>query len=428
MLIQFTVSNFRSIAEEIHFSMEAARTSKSAKKMRVDEENQFEIPSAKLLKSAVLYGANASGKSNFVQAIRFMRKAVLESLTMQAGENFEVSPFRFIDGFQGKPSTFEIVFFAPDKRTYRYGFAITKEVVAEEWLYVKDTNRESCLFEREGKKIDLRKKFAEGNNLESKTRENGLFLATVAQFNGKISKLIIDWFRRIQILDGVFDEAHSLYSASLLTNEKVREKVSALIQELDLSIQEVVIDKIPNPLLKNNQLLKLFSSEALEFVRDQDFFQPLTRHNKFSSDGKLIGSEFVPLSEYESEGTKKLFNFAPMFLESLENQRIIIVDELDAKLHPLLTIALIKKFHANIGSGHCSQLIFTTHDTNLLTSELFRRDQIWFSEKDKFGATQLYSLYDYKLQNKKIRTDEMYEKNYLIGKYGAIPYLGNLRF
>jgi uncharacterized protein len=428
MLIQFTVSNFRSIAEEIHFSMEAARTSKSAKKMRVDEENQFEIPSAKLLKSAVLYGANASGKSNFVQAIRFMRKAVLESLTMQAGENFEVSPFRFIDGFQGKPSTFEIVFFAPDKRTYRYGFAITKEVVAEEWLYVKDTNRESCLFEREGKKIDLRKKFAEGNNLESKTRENGLFLATVAQFNGKISKLIIDWFRRIQILDGVFDEAHSLYSASLLTNEKIREKVSALIQELDLSIQEVVIDKIPNPLLKNNQLLKLFSSEALEFVRDQDFFQPLTRHNKFSSDGKLIGSEFVPLSEYESEGTKKLFNFAPMFLESLENQRIIIVDELDAKLHPLLTIALIKKFHANIGSGHCSQLIFTTHDTNLLTSELFRRDQIWFSEKDKFGATQLYSLYDYKLQNKKIRTDEMYEKNYLIGKYGAIPYLGNLRF
>ena len=89
--------------------------------------------------------------------------------------------------------------------------------------------------------------------------------------------------------------------------------------------------------------------------------------------------------------------------------------------------ALIKMFHANSGLGHCSQLIFTTHDTNLLSSELFRRDQIWFTEKDNFGATKLYSLYDYKPQNKRIRTDEMYEKNYLIGKYGAIPYIGTLR-
>jgi uncharacterized protein len=188
------------------------------------------------------------------------------------------------------------------------------------------------------------------------------------------------------------------------------------------------VDKFPNPLIGNDEFLKLFSPELIERAKDQDILQALTTHDKFSSDGKLIGSEMVRLSDYESEGTKKLFNFALSFLESLENQRIIIVDELDAKLHPLLTIALIKMFHGNIGSGHCSQLIFTTHDTNLLTSELFRRDQIWFTEKDKFGATQMYSLYDYKPQNKRIRTDEMYEKNYLIGKYGAIPYLGNLRF
>jgi uncharacterized protein len=428
MLIQFTVSNFRSIAEEIHFSMEAARTSKSAKKMRVDEENQFEIPSAKLLKSAILYGANASGKSNLVRAIHFMRKVVLESLTMQAGENFEVSPFRFIDGFQGKPSTFEIIFFAPDKRTYRYGFAITKEVVAEEWLYVKDTKQESCLFEREGKKIDLGKKFTEGNNLEFKTRENGFFLATVAQFNGEISKLIIDWFRKIRILNGNEDQIRGGFSASALSNVEAQRKISKFIKELDLSIQDVSVDKIPNTLIENEEILKMFSPEMIERMKNQDTLQVLTKHNVFSSDGDLIGSELVRLLDYESEGTQKLFNFATDFLDSLENQRIIIVDELDAKLHPLLTIALIKMFHANIGSGHCSQLIFTTHDTNLLSSEMFRRDQIWFTEKDKFGATQLYSLYDYKRQNKRVRTDEMYEKNYLIGKYGAIPYLGNLRF
>jgi uncharacterized protein len=115
MLIQFTVGNFRSIADDINFSMEAAPTSKRAKKMRVDIENQFEIPNTKLLKSAVLYGANASGKSNFVQAIRFMRQAVLGSLKMQSGEFFDFTPFHFIDGFQDKPTTFEIIFFRARK-------------------------------------------------------------------------------------------------------------------------------------------------------------------------------------------------------------------------------------------------------------------------------------------------------------------------
>jgi uncharacterized protein len=217
-------------------------------------------------------------------------------------------------------------------------------------------------------------------------------------------------------------------AASALTNETVRSKVSAFIKELDLSIQDIVVEKISNPLSEDNEFLKLFSSEMRERMKDQTIYRALTKHDKFSADGNLIGSEMVSLSEYESEGTKKLFNFAPAFLEGLEKQRIFIIDELDAKLHPLLTIALIKMFHANTGSEHCSQLIFTTHDTNLLTSELFRRDQIWFAEKNKLGATQMYSLYDFKPQNKKVRTDEMYEKNYLVGKYGAIPYLGNLRF
>jgi uncharacterized protein len=429
MLIQFTVGNFRSIAGDVNFSMEAAPSSKRAKTMRVDLENQFEIPKTKLLKSAVLYGANASGKSNFVQAIRFMQNFVLRSSAMQIGDNIDVSAFRFIEGFQEKPSTFEIIFFASDNNTYRYGFSVSNTKVIEEWLYVKGTARENCLFERDEQKFDVKKKFIEGENLQDKTRDNALFLATVAQFNGEISKLIINWFRGIQILDGTADQAQSLLAAQAITDEQVRKKVSDFIKELDLSIQDVTVEKRAIPIPKDkDQVLEIFSAEMRKQIKDNTFHQASTQHNKFSPDGKLVGSETVSLSEFESEGTKKLFNFAPAFLEGLENQRIFVIDELDAKLHPLLTIALIKMFHANTGSGRCSQLIFTTHDTNLLTSELFRRDQIWFTEKDKLGATQMYSLHDFKLQNKRIRTDEMYEKNYLIGKYGAIPYLGNLRF
>jgi uncharacterized protein len=428
MLIQFTVGNFRSIAGEINFSMEAAPTSKKAKTMRVDLENQFEIPNTKLLKSAVLYGANASGKSNFVQAVRFMRKVVLESLNLLPEVFFEFTPFRFIDGFQDKPTTFEIIFLASDLRTYRYGFAITKTSVFEEWLYVKGVGRESRLFERIGQKIVIEKVFSEGKLIGKAFSENGLFLARAAYFDGAISKLIISWFRSIIILDGIEHQYQSILAARAITVEAVRKKVSDFVKKLDLSIQDVMLEKKANPLLENKDFLKMFSPEMREKIMNQDTHQVITQHNKFSSDGNLIGSELISLSEYESEGTQKLFNFAPAFLEGLESQKIFIIDELDAKLHPLLTMALIKMFHANTGSGHCSQLIFTTHDTNLLTSELFRRDQIWFAEKDKFGATQMYSLYDFKPQGKNVRTDELYEKNYLIGKYGAIPYLGNLRF
>ncbi len=428
MLIQFTVGNFRSIANEINFSMEAAPTSKRAKKMSVDIENQFEIPNTKLLKSAILYGANASGKSNFVQALRFMRNFVLRSSAMQIGDNIDVSTFRFIEGFGERPSSFEIIFFASDKNTYRYGFSVTNKKVIEEWLYVKSASRENCLFERNELKFDIKKKFTEGENIADKTRENALFLATVAQFNGEISRLIINWFRGIQILDGTADQAQSLLAAQAITDEAVRKKVSDFIKELDLSIQDITVEIRLDSERRDRIFFSGFPREMRGGVKDLPIYQAITQHNKFSSDGNLIGSEMVDLSEYESEGTKKLFNFAPAFLEGLENQRIFIIDELDAKLHPLLTTALIKMFHSNTGSGHCSQLIFTTHDTNLLTSELFRRDQIWFAEKDKLGATQMYSLYDFKPQGKNVRTDELYEKNYLIGKYGAIPYLGNLRF
>ena len=427
MLIQFSVSNFRSIANTINFSMEAAPTSKRATEMGVDVANKFEMSKTELLKSAVLYGANASGKSNFVLAFDFMKRLILRSSSMQVGESLDVSPFRFIEEFAEKSSTFEMTFFASDQQIYRYGFSITSKIIVEEWLYVKGKTKESCLFERHGQKIDIKSKFSEGGNLENKTRDNGLFLATVAQFNGEISKRIIEWFRSVKILRGTTDQFENLNAISALEDKKVEAKVSAFIKELDLSIQEVFVEE-RKALNYPEVMLKMLSSEGLELLKNYSGFQAFTKHSKFLMDGQEIGFETVPLAEYESEGTQKLFNFAPIFLEGLESQKIIIVDELDAKLHPLITLALIKMFHSNTGSEHCSQLIFTTHDTNLLTSELFRRDQIWFTEKDKFGATQLYSLYDYKPQNKKIRTDEAYEKNYLVGKYGAIPYLGNLRF
>jgi uncharacterized protein len=429
MIIQFSVSNFRSVGKLVTLSMEAAKDSKRAKLKPVDINNVFEIQKNKLLKSAVIYGANASGKSNLIKAIKYMRDLVLNSSKMQDGDEIESEAFRLSEEFDNQPSLFEIIFLDQNSQLYRYGFSILESKIAEEWLY-KKSSREICLFERKNQEIKIYPQFTEGKGLEIHTRANALFLSTVAQLNGEISKSIISWFREIYFLTGLQDIRSNPALSRTIKDVQSREKVIDFIKKLDVDIEDIFVSQALTQVDASNlpqEILDMFSQKGLENFNRNPQDTVFTVHKKYSIDGIETSKENFDAGTCESSGTKKLLHYAPVFIDAIENNKIIIIDELDAKLHPSITRALLQMFNLNFGSNHSAQIVFTTHDTNLLSSDLFRRDQIWFTEKNKIGATDLYSLYDYKVdKTTKIRTDEVYERNYLIGKYGAIPYIKNI--
>ena len=409
MLIEFTVGNYRSFKDPVTFSMVAAKL--RAKDKTLDENTVFPLTDKiSLLKSCAVYGANASGKSNLVHAFRFMRYFVLSSATgLQVDERIDVDCFRLSTETEGESSFFEMVFFIDDKR-YRYGFMVNKQKVHSEWLHhakVKETN----LFYRENGEFELSSTFKEGKGLPEKTRENALFLSVVAQFNGEIALTVLRWFRELEITYGIYDiildiplDRLDLGWVEWLEDPRLVEEIISFVKQMDVGISDIEV----------------------EFESDTSWPHPIPKvtalHRKY--DGKKPDYSLVTfdLETHESEGTKKIFALAGPILNALRDGKVFIIDELDARLHPLITEAIIRLFNSNETNPNNAQLVFTTHDTNLLTNKLFRRDQIWFTEKNKYGATDLYSL----AEIKNVRSDAAFEKDYITGRYGAIPFIGGL--
>ena len=441
MLIEFSVANYRSFRDEVTFSMVASPL--KSHDGELDERNLFAAPGdVNLLTSGAIYGANASGKSNFISAIQFMRHFVINSSnsTDETG-GIDVEPFRLSTETETKPSFFEIVFIA-GKRHYRYGFEVTGEQVEAEWLYVTPKVRESMLFERTLSKVDLRGKLeSEGRYLAERTRPNALFLTVAAQFNSKIAQQVLGWFRSLELRIGMFpnNEVMRLFTVRQFANEDSAAGIKELVSRLDLGIEDILIEKEhmenlfklpPLPEDAPEQLPELYS--ALESVRDvlaefDEFKEALpstvrTVHRKVDVDGRPVTPELFDLDNHESEGTKKLFALSGPLVDTLKHGKVFIIDELDARLHPLLTQQLIKLFNDPEENPQCAQLVFTTQDTNLLDHQLLRRDQIWFTEKDHLGSSYLYSLVEFKIDN-----DAPFERDYIRGRYGAIPYLGDFR-
>lgn len=425
MLIEFSVGNFRSFDEIVTLSMLATNYKARARDESVNDNNVFEAPTgACLLNSAALYGANASGKSNLIKALSFMRGFVRKSSKeSQSTDPIEVEPFRLRSVSEQRPSSFEVVFIL-DEKQYRYGFEVNTQCVVKEWLFHVPKSREAKLFEREGDRFSLGPSFKEGKGLEEKTRKNALFLSVVDQFNGAIAQKVVKWFGDIGFLSSPnFMNFPGITINLCLENNELRDTVIQFIKKVDVGIDGLSVDKeeiTPDRL----------SKEAKELVGQGPIYIPLlqTRHRMYNDQGETDGEVIFEMSEHESDGTQKLFAIAGPILDTLKCGDIIIIDELDTHLHPLITKEIIQLFNSKETNPKGAQLIFTTHDTNLLQKELFRRDQIWFTEKNERGATDLYSLVEYKMEeNKKVRNDASYESDYIKGRYGAIPFIGDLR-
>ncbi|MEO6667970.1 MAG: ATP-binding protein [Ferruginibacter sp.] len=398
MVIEFTVGNFRSIKDKKALSFEATS-------LKDYPENIIETAGYKLLKSIVIYGANSSGKSNFLFAIEKMKQIINDSFSLSSTDKIDITPFLLNSETQSKPSYFEILFLINSNR-YRYGFEISTELIHSEWLFVSEskTKSEKMLFLRDNDNIDVGKDFKEGVGVEERTKSNTLFLTVTNQFNGQISSEIIEWFSDLQIFSGLEHNKKKQLTSLFLTDKTLRTSIKGFLNELSLGFNDLKIEDKKN----------IFES----IVK--------TIHNKFDKNGHPIGNTEFDLSSQESSGTNKIYDIAGSITLSLMFGHFLCIDELDAKLHPLLTKAIVQLFHNNETNSNNAQLIFSTHDTNLLNACLFRRDQIYFTEKNKLEETDLYSLSEYKdADGKKARNDSSIEKNYIEGRYGAIPYLGN---
>ncbi|MDT8392014.1 MAG: ATP-binding protein [Lentisphaeria bacterium] len=422
MLINFTLENFRSINERITLDMQAMG---QVSELKV---NVIDAPRQKLLKSAVIYGANGSGKSNIIKGLNFFTHFVKTSIDSQEGDPIpNVIPFLLGPKELGKrPSSFEMEFLI-DGSKFRYGFEATSEKIYGEWLFrlPKGGRKERNLFLREEQTIEVSKKnFREGLDLEGKTRNNSLFLSVCAQFNGEIAKSLLLFFNRLNGISGVEDRRLRNFTTQYIKDADSYTMVLKLLDQADIGIEGIVEEKPFEKELPPG-LPEDIPEDFKEDLRKTSILY--TERKAYDSKGREFGVRRMPFDEAESAGTKKYFHLLGPIRDTLHRGGILVVDELDARLHPKLTLNIIRMFHDPEINRRGAQLIFATHDTNLLASGLFRRDQIFFTEKNRSAATDLYSLAEFKLESgASVRKDANFEINYLKGRYGAIPFMGSL--
>jgi AAA15 family ATPase/GTPase len=419
MLVQFTVGNFLSFKDQRTLNLEAKGISELKSNITTYEKN-------KLLKSSVIYGANSSGKSNLIKAFQRMREVVLTSVRLNDSDELNYSPFLLSTESEDKPTFFEIIFWK-DRIKYRYGFEYTGECIINEWLFSGSSEKkEKPFFIRTKDGIGVNEKFKEGEQNESKTNNNRLFISLVAQLGGGISKKVLEFFNSYNVLSGLEHNDYTGFTMRML-HKNLNGSIESLklFQKLKLGFKEINAvesdfkpNKIPDYIdfkTKTKLIKDLSGTKAISLK---------TIHNKFDKKGNIVDVVIFDKVLNESEGTNKIIDLSGPIFDTLNLGKILIIDELDAKLHPLITIRIVELFNNPESNPNNAQLIFATHDTNLLGEELFRRDQIWFTEKDEQEQTDLYSLYDFNLPDgSKVRNDSNLERNYIRGRYGAIPFI-----
>lgn len=407
MLLEFSCSNHRSIRDEVLFSLIAGTD-------KTHNENIEEMAGLKILKAAVIYGANGSGKSNFIDAISFVKNLVIDSISNKPGDGILQVPHK-LEGYE-KKSVYKIQFMVNNVR-YAYGFSLINTLVSDEYLFYFPNNRKTKIFER----IDSN--FTAGSNFRNKfntckdvLKPNRLMLSCAANFSSVDEALYAyNFFKNdLVIYSSVNQDNWMNYSLHQINkNDQIKSIVLNFLDSLGTGIKDIKVE-IKKEEVDISSLPPFLSDEFKKYLSE--------RIDKISA--KVIYEDFeTNLLTEESTGIKKLFGLLCPFIDILTNGKVLICDELESNLHESLLFGLVKQFINTHGSNP-AQLIFTTHETGLLNFDLFRRDQIWFTEiKSKDRSTDLYSL----TEIKNVRKDENFGKGYIAGKYGAIPML-NLNF
>ena len=406
MLIRFSFKNFKSFKDENLLDMEATS-------LKEHEYNIAKTENIDLLKVAAIYGANASGKTNVLQAFDYMKKRILVSDDSKKNSPIdEENIYSFM--INNEEVSLEVEILAKNDRIYKYGFEVLKNSIVSEWLYIKKVNKFYSIFEREKNNVTMKSnnKISGLANIDERT----LFLNIYSKIDKDNEDFnnVYEWFVNANYLDlgnpRFEDFINNRISLKILSDEKYKKELLRFIKTFDSGIEGIKttpdsIEEVQN----NNRVVKV------ELIHRGE-------------DNKL---KALPL-DLESNGTRKMFHLFDFFMDALKNGMVLFIDELDAKLHPLLTRYIINLFHnseTNIGNG---QLIYSTHDTVNLNKDTFRRDEIWFTEKNRDGVSEIYALSDYILEDdeysknkigKKVRNDATYNKDYLTGRYGAIPVL-----
>lgn len=407
MLLEFSCSNHRSIRDEVLFSLIAGTD-------KTHNENIEQIAGLKILKAAVIYGANGSGKSNFIDAISFVKNLVIDSVSNKPGDGILQVPHK-LEGYE-KKSVYKIQFMVNNVR-YAYGFSLINTLVSDEYLFYFPNNRKTKIFER----ID--NNFTAGSNFRNKfntckdvLKPNRLMLSCAANFSSVDEALYAyNFFKNgLVIYSSVNQDNWMNYSLHQINkNEQTKNIVLNFLDSLGTGIKDIKVE-IKKEEVDISSLPPFLSDEFKKYLSE--------RIDKISA--KVIYEDFdTNLLTEESTGIKKLFGLLCPFIDILTNGKVLICDELESNLHESLLFGLVKQF-INTHGNNPAQLIFTTHETGLLNFDLFRRDQIWFTEiKSKGRSTDLYSL----TEIRNVRKDENFGKGYIAGKYGAIPML-NLNF
>jgi len=423
MLIEFKVTNYRSIRETQTLSM-VASAAKEHRDTHTISSGISEL--GPLLRSAVIYGPNAAGKSNVLKALQFMKLLIVTSAIAPPTAAVPYDPFKLSGISRKSPSEFEIAFIQEGTR-YEYGFAVTSERVNREWLIEYPRGRGRKLFTRE---YDPRREqynwtfsqFFKGNRLtwRDSTRENALFLSTAIQLNSTQLLPVFAWFQRRLIVIVGIGGFNATLTLRLLDTPDGKDRVLPFVREADPGIVDVELRR---------ESLPLSGSMVVQGGRLEHIIEPPSTPGsppnmvKISfSHATVDADDAIELDiAEESSGTRSLFSIAGAWLNVFRNGEVLLFDEIDTSLHPLLTRFLVRQFHSEQSNPNSAQIVFSTHDTTLLSRDVFRRDQVWFVEKGSDRATKLFPLTDFSPRN-----DVALEQSYLRGRYGAIPILDEL--
>lgn len=439
MLVQFSVQNYKSFRDEAKLSMLASGYDKDP----LTEANLIAgalTGPVRLLRTAAIYGANAAGKSKLVEAMHVMRLFILRSAA-STGQKIPVVPFRLNPDTEQAPSEFELVFLH-EGDLFRYGFATTADHVVSEWLFyrpdlARPKTKEIDIFYRDGQTFDAvhPRQFKIGARLikDGMIRPDALLLSVAAQFNEVLAQRVFGWLGRFNIISGLQEEGYEGFTVSKVMHPTGKGAIMGFLREADLGITDVRVRAIEHESDLPGNLPADLRERLATALTEKDgviFGGAKAVHRVYDSSGNRTGVLEFDMED-ESSGTQKYFALSGPILETLQQGDVLVIDELESKLHPNLVQKIVSLFHSPVTNSRHAQLIFNTHDSNLMTAEgpsgagsatpLLRRDQIWFVKKDRYGASSLYSLAGFKTDQ--VRKSDDFREKYLQGRYGAVPYL-----